>query len=293
MKIIQFLILAVCSFNILTGEERGSSAPYISGDSFRAYCDLIYDELDRSLHPSQVKEGDTIFIKTDFFDDFFQQVHPNISARYIIVSHNSDYHIPGKFAPYLDDDKIIAWFGQNLENCTHPKVHPIPIGIANKCWEHGNTKLINEIQQIETGLQKSIFLYMNFTVGTYKNEREMVADKFRDKSYCVISEPKGYRNYLLDLAQATFVLSPRGNGLDCHRTWESLLMGAIPIVKTSSLDPLFEDLPVLIINDWNEVDYDFLVTNYRLMANRVYNMEKAYFSYWAKLIDSYKTSESE
>jgi len=50
-----------------------------------------------------------------------------------------------------------------------------------------------------------------------------------------------------------FVISPHGNGLDCHRTWESLVLGNIPIVKRSSLDPLYEGLPVVIIDDWREV----------------------------------------
>jgi hypothetical protein len=31
-----------------------------------------------------------------------------------------------------------------------------------------------------------------------------------------------------------------------------LLLGSIPIVKTSPLDPLYKDLPVVIVKDWNE-----------------------------------------
>ena len=31
-------------------------------------------------------------------------------------------------------------------------------------------------------------------------------------------------------ARAQFVLSPRGNGVDCHRTWDVLAVGAIPVV---------------------------------------------------------------
>jgi hypothetical protein len=50
-----------------------------------------------------------------------------------------------------------------------------------------------------------------------------------------------------------FVISPHGNGLDCHRTWESLLLGNIVIVRTSSLDPLYEGLPVVIVQHWGEV----------------------------------------
>ena len=30
-----------------------------------------------------------------------------------------------------------------------------------------------------------------------------------------------------------FVLCPHGGGLDCHRNWEALCLGCIPIVKTS------------------------------------------------------------
>jgi hypothetical protein len=50
-----------------------------------------------------------------------------------------------------------------------------------------------------------------------------------------------------------FVLSARGNGLDCHRTWELLLLGSIVITRTSPLDSLFEGLPVAIVNDWTAV----------------------------------------
>ena len=55
-----------------------------------------------------------------------------------------------------------------------------------------------------------------------------------------------------------FVVSPHGNGLDCHRTWESLVLGNIVIVKRSSLDPLYEGLPVVIVDDWREITRDNL-----------------------------------
>jgi hypothetical protein len=50
-----------------------------------------------------------------------------------------------------------------------------------------------------------------------------------------------------------FSISPHGNGLDCHRTWEDLILGCIVIVKTSALDPLYEGLPVVIVKEWNEI----------------------------------------
>jgi hypothetical protein len=47
-----------------------------------------------------------------------------------------------------------------------------------------------------------------------------------------------------------FVLSPPGNGNDCHRTWEALYLGAIPIVQAGSLAPsICEQLPILVLSD--------------------------------------------
>ena len=51
-------------------------------------------------------------------------------------------------------------------------------------------------------------------------------------------------------------MCPQGNGVDTHRIWEALALGTIPIVRTSSLDPLFVDLPVLVVGDWTELNTD-------------------------------------
>ena len=59
-------------------------------------------------------------------------------------------------------------------------------------------------------------------------------------------------------SEYAFVLSPHGNGLDCHRTWEALILGCIPIVRTSPIDSLYEGLPVLIVNDWNNINNELL-----------------------------------
>ena len=53
-----------------------------------------------------------------------------------------------------------------------------------------------------------------------------------------------------------FVLSPRGNGVDCYRTWEAFLFGAIVITLKSPLDKMYtdNDLPVVILQDWEELN---------------------------------------
>lgn len=57
--------------------------------------------------------------------------------------------------------------------------------------------------------------------------------------------------YYRAIGNSKFVLSPPGNGLDCHRTWEAMLMGAVPVVRSSGLDPLFSNIPAVIVKNWS------------------------------------------
>ena len=70
-----------------------------------------------------------------------------------------------------------------------------------------------------------------------------------------------------------FLLSPLGNGLDCHRTWEGILFGMIIIVKTSPLDILYKihNLPVVIVNDWTDIN--------KTMLDKWYQQYKVHFIY--------------
>ncbi|HSW85942.1 MAG TPA: hypothetical protein VLG49_00420 [Rhabdochlamydiaceae bacterium] len=268
-------------------QNRGSSAPYISGDTFRSYADFIFDETNIPFFPERVRPGNTIFVKTDYLKYFFRRMRPLINCPYILITHNSDLPAPGNYTQLLEDKNLIAWFGQNVEHYSHPKLHPIPIGIANKYWGHGNTDLLDIARSHANQLYRSNLLFLNFSVGTHP-ERTNVYHQFINQPFCLYKTNQNYREYLDSTASCKFVLSPRGNGIDCHRTWEALYLGAIPVVKTSFLDPLYENLPVVIVKDWAEVTEEFLNKKYAEMQNLTYQTEKIYADYWFKLIDSYK-----
>lgn len=266
--------------------ERGSSEPLISGDTFRHYVDHIFDETTAGFDPTRVKAGDLIFVKTDweYLDVFFTRYHPQIAHSYILLTHNSDHSAPGPFSRYLNDPKLLAWFAQNMEGEPHPKLHPIPIGIANSHWGHGSPAVFSSLLFLAKNQNRPYLCYMNFVPSTYPKERPYVWDLFAPQPWCVVSRVKSISSYLQDLSISKFVLSPRGNGLDCHRTWEALLMGAIPIVRSSSLDALFSDLPVLIVENWEMVTETYLEEQYRLLKQKKPNLDKLFIEYWLKLI---------
>ena len=90
----------------------------------------------------------------------------------------------------------------------------------------------------------------------------------------------------------SFVVSPFGNGYECHRTWEALVLGCIPIVKTSGIDSLYEDLPVLIVNDWIDISSELLISVIKDFKKRhekgKFNYNKLTLEYWMDKINLHK-----
>lgn len=288
-----FIILTLNIFPIkpTNNWDRLGSYPYISGDTFRKIADFIFDETSMEVDPKKISSGDIIFVKTDYLNRFFEIIHPKIDIPYIIISHNSDDSAPGEFKAYLDDNKIIAWFGQNPSTVDHPKFFGIPIGIANKCWAHGNPEMFNLVLEelSTTKIEKDIFLYGNFNVDTNKAKRQPIKNLFINKNFCTYKENKSNIDYLRDVAHSKFILSPPGNGLDCHRTWEALLLGCIPIILSSNLNPILANLPVIIIEDWHDITEEFLNLEYDKINKKVYSLEQAWADYWINMIKNTKS----
>lgn len=281
-----FLLLPFCAFCVTPPPGREPFPPFVSGDGFRFLADHVYDEIDQSLEPSDVEARAVIFVKGALLGDFFRKIHPYIEQKYLLISHNSDEPVPGPYASLLDEEKIIAWFAINYDGYPHSKMHPIPIGLANRCWPYGE---ITALQKTRGETHPKIHLaMMNFSIETFSPERWGVFKLFAHAPFCYRTGKKTFGSYLPDAAASKFVISPRGFGLDTYRLWECLYLGTIPVVKTSSLDALYEGLPVLIIQDWEEVTEEFLEEKYREMSQRSFSLEKLEMDYWTRQIGIFK-----
>ena len=66
-----------------------------------------------------------------------------------------------------------------------------------------------------------------------------------------------------------FVICTHGLGLDCHRTWEVFMLGGIIITKHSPMDYLYDELPVIFVDEWSEV---FDINNLQLWKDQIYHL---------------------
>lgn len=264
-----------------TDNKRPGSYPFICGDTFRRIANFVIDETLIPFDPAKVTPGDIIFLNGNYLEIFVTNIHPLIQAPYILLTHNSLQPAPGTFESLLYDPKLIAWFGKNITITNHPKLFPLPLGIPNPHWPWGNTQLIKET--VDKQLEKKHLLYLNFDIKT-NSIRKKVQELFESKNFCYVTAKKPYQEYLEDIAQSKFVLSPEGAGMDCHRTWEALLVGSIPIITHSTLDIMFQDLPVLFVNSWEEVTEEFLEKKYQEITKKTYQLDTLYADYWINII---------
>lgn len=259
----------------------------ISGDTFRAFCNHVFDETTKDFEPSKVKQGDTIFVGKPYLKHFFQNVMPFIVHKFIVVTSNGEGVIDESFLPYLEKDQLVACFSTNvmLKN-PHPKVHCVPIGI---CWFAPLKKrgliqsYFNQLSLQSFFEKKPIYSYLNISVTTYPARQDLL-DAMVNKPFCYISQRIEFSLYMQHLSKAVFVFSPRGDHLDCYRTWETLYAGSIPIVESSDLDVLYKDLPVIIVEDLKEVTPSFLDQGLEKLRSQKIRLEKLNARYWLGLI---------
>lgn len=225
---------------------------------------------------ADIAEGDLVWVRHIALPQFTREVLPAIRHRFALVSGDEDWGIPSSYDDaerLLDCDRLVCWFTQNCDGTdTSGKISGIPIGldfhtIANRYkWGHfpatpaeQEAGLRDLVARMPKTVDRRLRVHADFHFNRHKVQRwgdtREDVKAILEENPLVAFQQRKVRRYELwkQKTEYAFIASPHGNGLDCHRTWESLVLGNIPIVKRSSLDPLYEGLPVVIVDDWREI----------------------------------------
>ncbi len=266
-----------------------SSYPYISGDTFRQLSDHIYDER-KNIEILKIKDGDIIFVKTDYLEQFVSKYLDKIDKKISLIFHNSDFSFEEKHIKHFKNENLLV-FSQNL-NIDFTKtnnIFPIPIGLENRSYfMNGKLKNFDRALKKSSHEFKNKLILCGFNPNT-NNERKKILEIISKNENINFLRYSNHVKYLDTISEHKFNLCPEGNGLDTHRFWETLMMGSIPVVKKNNLVLNFEkfDIPILILDDWGDLDNlskeslnKFYKNNYMKLKNNKY----IYFDYWKKLI---------
>ena len=181
---------------------------------------------------------------------------------FTLILHNSDDEFGEKQLKYLDIPNCKKIYTQNMD-VVHDDVIPLPIGIANSCWKWGDLSVWDKVLRVN--FKKDNLVHFNFQKkGGLREEHNRV--------YCYDSMIKkgiefipnmDYESYLKTLSTYKYSISPKGNGIDCHRMWECFYLKVIPICERSILTEYYSKIfPIVLIDDWDDLNLESLRKNY-------------------------------
>jgi hypothetical protein len=295
--------------------EDETKCLFVSTRGLAKSCDIhpVWNHLDQMSYPNfttQNKYGSTIYLHFDMVEQFINNLMDKMENPFVIVSGNSDHTTPDDFpssSRLLENTKCLAWWSQNtIEN--HPKLHHLPIGLDYHTlsfnrglhpWCNTRTPIPPKIQELslstirkglkpleQTNYKVAVTNFHLAMDGPIRRTRYRVPihNTLKDKS-CVVWLPTQTREeFWQTLNEYAFVICPFGNGLDTHRTWEVLCLGRIPIVQKSPLNKVYEDLPLVEVEDWNCITEEWLESKFNEIIQGKFKYEKLFLSYWVKKI---------
>jgi hypothetical protein len=298
--ILLFFTVPFCVFGVVSkvptelysgwgkNDHHPGSAPLITDLTFRSICNHIIDQGTEWFDPDKVQQGDLIYLNLWYINWFHREVHDRIKHPYILVTCDvGDWHPDPVLQKLFYDPKLTAWFCRNIIFSYHPKIFQIPMGQSDRYF--GDIWLPNLKELSDQGtFEKKHFLYMNFLPRAY-GDRNKIVKLFEKAPYCFSRNQSdqqyssiGKPDYYQELAESTFTLSPVGLEMDCVRTWEALALDCIPVVEHSFLDPVFDELPVLFVHNWTDINEAFLQEQYELLSKR--KRDRAFFGFWQNKI---------
>lgn len=272
--------------------------------------DHYENEIQRSNKPVT-----TVYLVGSHVQEFVETIFPRITKNIAIVTGNAINAVPVSVLGssesarrFLDDNRLIGALIQNLD-IQHPKAVPLPLGLdfhnlhINK---HGPWHTLEETLtpnqqelQIQTFAEQALpfehrspTVFTHFTVGTQRVVRSEWLSYFQEQSFANAPQGTIERTQLWkNMGGSQFVASPPGAGMDCHRTWEALVLGSVPIVQRFvPLTPLYEDLPVWEVDHVSEVTHESLQRKAKEVANKLlhghYDFRKLTVGWWKEHLES-------
>lgn len=223
-----------------------------------------------------VRDGDLVWVRSSALPQFLEDVLPRIRGRFALLTGDEDWSMPSHFpraCEILDNDHVVCWFSQNLDGSdTSGKMFPLPIGIDfhtishRRKWGHPRATPREQERELHSlrrmmpaNADRALRVHADFHFNTHEGgasvERRAAVEAVLRRNDRVDFLPQKVPRLQLwrEKTRYAFVVSPGGGGLDCHRTWESLALDNIVIVRRSPLDSLYQGLPVAIVDHWEEI----------------------------------------
>lgn len=156
-----------------------------------------------------------------------------------------------------------------------------PIGM---CYQYGLNYHKNEKIQIGPHSKTVLACFHKWTDhrrGRSAVNRNKITNTLSKKG--IIRQSLNHSDYFERLPDFKFVISPEGNGIDCHRHYEALIAGCIPIIEHNKLiEEKYKGCPILYTTDYSEINEEYLQKKYDEMKSQIYDFSRLFLSFYSE-----------
>lgn len=154
-----------------------------------------------------------------------------------------------------------------------------PIGMS---WQYVHNFQKGERLQIGT---HSNLVFNAISWGTDKRRRPTGVNR---RSILATLAANGIPNQMIHHSQYfdtlpsyKFIISPEGNGIDCHRHYEAFMAGCVPILERNPLiEEKYKGCPILWTSDYSEITPEYLEKKYTEMIDELYDFSRLFLSFY-------------
>ena len=157
-----------------------------------------------------------------------------------------------------------------------------PIGMGYQWCNNKNTNLIGNHE-------KTVLCAVNATTDINRSRngitRKIIVENLKNNG--IENKLISPNNYFSNLSNYKFVISPEGNGVDCHRHYEALMYACIPIIEKNPLtEEKYKNIPVLWTTDYSEITEEYLNQTYPSFLEKEYDFSKLFVSSYPKSVQN-------
>lgn len=236
---------------------------------------------------SKLSDDDTIVVHLSQIEEFTKDFLPFINTTFVLMTHNfhllsteHEFDFVVAAAPTITGNKyLLQWFAHNIGMYTggqhhHAKVSPFPLGLKPAMGKAAYRNPIPHFRQVfletlnNTEANKTNPIFVGYLRQTSSKRAQ------------VPSGPKlDYVPYLRAISKSSYVISPDGDHPDCHRHYEAIGLGAIPITQMDSfLYSHLEESHVIYNNsNWNLTS---MVNSELILPAPKVNQNMIFEEYW-------------
>lgn len=238
------------------------------------------------LVPSNLKDYDVIFVKTDFIVNgiFQRDFLGKIKTKFILITGTSDYSldINENFKVVLNNPNLVHWFACNPPSNSYEKISFIPIGFQEYERLKSNLEFLKSDTETINWEMKINKLYIPYHSNT-NNQRNSIINNLSKLPYVDIETEKlNFVDYIKKIKKYKFILSLRGNGWDTHRNYEIIHCNSVPVLQNGPITQSFidEKIPFVYLDEINDsifnkkfhIDKNILSINY--WSNKIRNVRE-------------------